>query len=461
MTTDRPAHQRSALSNRLQTLSSHCAAGPWFDPLALYALKRWMFPLSRLWAAATEAEGDVPHFLQLVPVADNSLDHGRVQDALTLAGEARLTAIATDAYWNRIVFEDHTSTNDQRHLAERARRSRRHAYYATRRHFRFLRTNDTPLAKQIIEPPDQVAARFGGLVANTDPLAAAPERMPKVTVSQTIIRPTVTEHWLRFNSPSATMNDICTAHVYTPTGIKNPPTIIIGHGVCVEIEHWKGLLDEVATLVSNGVRVIRPEAPWHGYRTPHGYYGGERIIAVFPTGALDAFSAAIQEWAVLADWARQTSAGPLAFGGTSLGALIAQRAADESRTWPQRLKPEALFLITHSGNLLETIMTGDLTRLWGDPEKARAAGWTLETAATYLDQLNPGPYSAISSANIVSVLGSRDRVTPFASGKALLDRWGVPEQNRFVWWRGHFSIPMTLLHRQAPVKRFCQILNRL
>ena len=454
-------HHRTTLSDWTTRLSLRTATGPWFDPIALYALKRWMFPLSRLWAAANAANGDVQAFLEAAPITDPKVDRVRIEDALVLVDEARLTAEATDVHWERTLFSESEINNYELRLAERARRSRRHIFYAARRHFRFLRTSNTPLAKQRVETREVAAERFGHLIANKEPLAGVPQPMPRVEVSHAILRPDVTEQWLRFPSPSKTMNDTATAHVFTPVGVANPPTLIFGHGVCVETEHWKGLLDEVATLVAGGIRVIRPEAPWHGYRTPHGYYGGERIIEVFPSAAIEAFSAAIQEWAVLADWARKTSNGPLAFGGTSLGALTAQCAGEQSKAWPGRLRPDGLFLITHSANLLETIIDGDLTRLWGDPEKAQAMGWDADTAAQYLSLLDPGPYPAVPATNIVSVLGSRDRVTPFASGKDLLDRWGVPDANRFIWWRGHFSVPTTLVHDDAPVRKFCSIMNRL
>ena len=326
--------KRTSLTEWTRSLSRITATGPWFDPIALLALKRWMFPLSRMWAAANESEGDPDIFLRKVPIEKSIRDVDHLIAALTLTDEARTVADATDAEWQRVFFGDTKTTNNQRRLIERARRGRRHAFYATRRHFRFLRSATTPLAKQRIEPPEATNERFGDLVAGKVSLAPLPDTLPKIETSKVIERDDVVEQWLRFASPSRVMNDTAMAHVYAPRGVKDPPTLIFGHGVCVEPEHWRGLLDEVATLVAHGVRVIRPEAPWHGYRTPRGYYGGERLIEVFPSAPIDAFSAALQEWAVLADWAQQTSTGPLAFGGTSLGALMAQRAADESRHWP-------------------------------------------------------------------------------------------------------------------------------
>lgn len=456
-----PTNSWNRQAQKVSDLLQRTAIGPWFDPIALYALKRWMFPLSRMWAAATVANGDVDQFVNELELSQRTPDRHRIAKALALTDEARAVSAATDQAWQRVFFDAPQSSSHHCQLIERARRGRRHEFYAARRHFRFLRTASSSLAKQSIETPDETAERFGGIAEGTEHLAPVSGEMPTVTQSNVLERSHVTEQWLRFASPSKAMNDAATAHVYAPVGVNNPPTLIFGHGVCVEPEHWRGLVDEVATLVRLGIRVIRPEAPWHGYRTPKGYYGGERLIEVFPSAPLDAFSAALQEWSVLTHWARATSKGAVGFGGTSLGALMAQRAADESRHWPSTLRPDALFLITHSGNILQTIIEGDLTRLWGEPEKALEKGWDEETAARYLDVLNPGPYLPVAGQNIVSVLGSRDTVTPFKSGKHLLDRWAVPDANRFIWWRGHFSVPLTLYHDPTPVKRFAEIMHRL
>lgn len=461
MTTSNRTAKSVSMTYWTRRLSRFAATGPWFDPIALYSLKRWMFPLSRMWAAANISNGDVDAFLKNVPIDGAEGQEQRITAALLHTDEARLIADATDQHWTEIFFAGAKATNHQRILSERARRGRRHAFYATRRHFRFLSKYGVPTARQRIDSPDDIEQKYGGLVSGDKKLAPLPTPFPKIDVSQPIDRDGFTEHWLRFSSPSEVMGDQVLAHVYTPKTGKNPPTLIFRSGICVETEHWRGLLDEVKELVAGGVRVIRPEAPWHGYRTPPGYYGGERLIETFPSGTLDAFSAAIQETAVLADWAKQTSSGPLAFGGTSLGALMAQCAADSSQDWPRNLHPDALFLITHTGNILEAIMHGDLTKLWGNPEHAEAAGWDVDRAAQYLNLLNPGPYAAVPGKNIVSVLGNRDRVTPFASGKLLLDRWGVPEHNRFLWWRGHFSVPTTLVHNSKPVHHFCKLMHAL
>lgn len=196
-------------------------------------------------------------------------------------------------------------------------------------------------------------------------------------------------------------------------------------------------------------------------RNRPGQFGGENVIASFPTGALDALTGAVQEWAVLAHWARATSSGPLAFGGSSLGAMTAQFAADRSADWPKHLRPDALLLLTHTGDLTGAVMSGALADLWMSPADVEAKGWTEGLARRYLDLLQPARPLNVPASRIVSVLGRRDRVLPFDSGRRLVESWCVPEQNVFVWDRGHFSVPMTLVRNTAPLQRFAEVMATL
>ena len=64
----------------------------------------------------------------------------------------------------------------------------------------------------------------------------------------------------------------------------------------------------------------------------------------------------------------------------------------------------------------------------------------------------------MEARNIVSVLGQYDHVTPFASGLELMDAWQVPAANRFIWKRGHFSVPMTMIRNNKPLHKFREIM---
>ncbi|MFX8770618.1 hypothetical protein ABTM91_20900, partial [Acinetobacter baumannii] len=58
-----------------------------------------------------------------------------------------------------------------------------------------------------------------------------------VMVSESVPTPAGIDYWLRFKSPGA-IGDTVTARVHEPRGVRNPPTIIYGHGVCVDFDHW-------------------------------------------------------------------------------------------------------------------------------------------------------------------------------------------------------------------------------
>ncbi len=436
-------------------------ARPWFDGAGLFALRHWYFPLSRLWAAAREAHGDPARFWDAVPLPARFEHRDRIARSLARFEAARVTAAAVEAEWHRVMFAPEEPPAATRIAIETARLDARHAYNATRRHFRFLLGRAVPRVRMAIETPDETAAVYAPALSDLAPFVAAADPMPPVTRSHAVPSPAGTDYWLRFASPSTRLGDEVYARVHEPLGIADPPTIVFGHGICVEFDHWRVMIDECRALAAMGFRVVRPEAPWHGRRVPPGSFGGERTIAAFPTGTLDAFTGAVREWSVLADWSRRTSSGPLVFAGTSLGALTAQLAAARSRDWPARLRPDALFLSTHTGDMLEVVMRGALSSLWADPADVARRGWTEDIARRYLDLLSPSGEMPVRPERIVSILGGRDVILPFASGKALIDRWRVPAANRFIWDRGHFSVPMTLTRDTAPQRRLAEIVRAI
>lgn len=446
-----------------RALSSALLGRPWFDGAALHLLATWFFPLSRLWAAAHLAGGRPETVAALVGggygVAHAANAHGAtLTRALARFEAARATSAALDVAWEHVFFGPHDFPETYRAATETARLRHRHAFNATRRHFLRLVDGAVPPVRREIADKETVAAHYAHALADPAPLFAPPAAWPAVEVSREIPGRAGTDRWIRFPSPSGRLGDTVTARVYAPIGVADPPTLIYGHGVCVEFDHWQGLVDEVDELVRAGVRVVRPEAPWHGRRAPPGYFGGERLISTFPLGLMDALTGAVREWSVLAHWAKATSRGPLGFGGTSLGALTAQLAADRARDWPEELRPEALLLITHCGRVADAVVGGALTGIWGGPELADAAGWSEPEIRRHLALLDPVRPLLVRPDRIVSVLGRRDIVTPYAGGLELVEGWCVPAENTFLLDRGHFSVPLTLLGDHAPVRRFATLL---
>ena len=137
-----------------------------------------------------------------------------------------------------------------------------------------------------------------------------------------------------------------------------------------------------------------PKTPFHGRRCPSGYYGGERLIGSFPLGALDAFAGAVREMGSLGELGPRHLDRPPRHGRHQLGALTAQLVADRSRTAGD-VNPEGLLLITRSGDMRQTILDGELTRLFDSTDAAIAKGWTEELIDAYFGLLDPkrGPAS--------------------------------------------------------------------
>jgi pimeloyl-ACP methyl ester carboxylesterase len=425
----------------------------------LHALKHWFFPASRLWAAARASNGEIEQFWAEVPMAPGPADRQRLVHALRRFEEARAAVNAIEAEWHRVFFGGREEPESYRVGVEDARRELRHTYNATRRHFRSLIRPDVPRVKLTIDTPATAAAAYGATLGAPERLFAPPSAQPEIEVSRRIAVPTGSDYWLRFSSPSARLGDTVWARVHEPPGSTDPPTVIYGHGICVEFDHWRGLIDECHAMVRLGFRVIRPEAPWHGRRVVPGAFGGERIIGTFPTGILDALTGAVQEWAVLARWARETSKGPLVLAGSSLGALTSQLTADCARAWAPELQPKAMLLVTHTGDITAAISGGALANLWASPAEVEAKGWTLDLARRYLAILDPGPHLAMPPQHIVSVLGRRDVILPYDGGRDLTERWCLPTANSFVLDRGHFSVPMALVRNPAPLRRLAEIVG--
>src|SRR5690606_33284427 len=100
-----------------------------------------------------------------------------------------------------------------------------------------------------------------------------------------------------------------------------------------------------------------------------------------------------------------------AIGGTSLGALSTQLAASHATAWPQRLRPDVLFLTTTSADMTELCFDSALSRLLGIGAAIEAAGWTRDLVRRWSHLAEPLPEVAVAPEDIIMVLGRRDTVT--------------------------------------------------
>lgn len=428
---------------------------PYFDRISLYIVTRWYMKLSRAWAAALEAEGSVDGFM--AAFGGDVSQRPWMGSALSAVRERNAAYRAAADEWEEGFFGPTPLANDALVGLEMRRHGEAHRLMSTRARFLRVRNAASPV-KFEIAPREEVEARHGHRLAGGQS-AFPPPPPAEVDVSQEVRGPYGNVSWLRFPSPSPHMGDTAWARVDEPERAVDPPTLIFLHGICMEPEMWLGMVDGVTPIARRGVRVIRPEGPWHGRRVPAGAYGGEPAIGRGPMGLIDLFEAWVAEVGVLIDWARQTSRGPVAIGGLSLGALTSQLAATAALRWPGRLQPDAKILIVTSGDLLATAHGGALPMAVGLPSRLAASGWAEADLSRWLPLMEPGEKSAVPADRTVMLLGRVDEVTPYAGGQSLVQRWNVPPGNLFVHNGGHFSTPLTLYRNTRPLDRLLELLG--
>ena len=432
---------------------------PWFDRFTLKFFERWFFPSSRLWAAARAANGSLEEFYAQVPLDPLPRQSARLESVLQRFERHRAAVVTAEARWEEVFFGAPDVSEATRVAREKERLDQRTDYNQFRRRFTFLtRHANVPAVRWEISTPIELAAEYARVVNSPGSPFSAPEKSPPVTVSRSIPSAAGRDYWIRFNSPSK-IADTVFARVSEPDGVSNPPTVIFLHGVGVEFDHWHGMIDEAAHFCRMGMRVVRPEAPWHGRRVTPGSYGGEKFIATMPRGSLQFFSAQVREVAVLMEWCRTNTDAAVAVGGSSLGAHVARVVASQAHEWPQHLRPDALLLITPCGRLQDAAIEGSFARVWGSAEATGALGWSSELRSKWFSLIDPKLMPVVSPERIVSVLGRNDRVTPFQSGNELMVELGIPAANIFSWPLGHFSIPLMLVRDSTPLHQFRKVLD--
>src|SRR5512139_4231770 len=97
-------------------------AKPWVDQAGLFALRRWYFPLSRLWAAANAASADIERFRDEVgaPLAGVWPD-SFVRAALARNAVRKAAADVARSDWETALFGERDD-GDRLALLDRRRR---------------------------------------------------------------------------------------------------------------------------------------------------------------------------------------------------------------------------------------------------------------------------------------------------------------------------------------------------
>jgi pimeloyl-ACP methyl ester carboxylesterase len=430
---------------------------PWFDRAALLALGNWVFPASRLWAAAELAGDDLEKFIAMTPALDGvRLNRGLLQ--LSLRGLARLraSAAAAEREWEKLFFGARTAPEAlERAEAARLRCGRR--YLAARVRFMTLAPRArVPAVRWAIPTEAEALDSLSAALASPRAVYAAPE-LSAIRMSHKLRRRTRVEYVIRTAAPDGGTTQ---ARVFEPVGVADPPTVIHCHGFGMEPDHINNAFDEFMPLVRSGVRLVRVSAPCHGARRQPGTWSGEPFLASVPVGSVAVLSTAVRELSGLIGWARATSRGAVALSGVSMGALTTQLAAIHMRDWPAAQRADALFLVGTSDRLDRIAFESTLTAALGLDAALRAKGWTPEALRRFGPLTNPEGEPAIAPESLFMVLGTADDVTPFDGGVALAERWRIPAVNQFHRPQGHFSLSQGLIPDNAPLLRFAEFLRR-
>ncbi|MEQ9255123.1 MAG: hypothetical protein RLP96_00195, partial [Alphaproteobacteria bacterium] len=318
-------------AERFRAVFGRAVLRPWLDGAALSLLSRWYFPLSRAWAAGLESTDADDVFFAATGASKNLAS--AADWAITRSHRRAATLAAATRRWDAAAFGP-TPSEEALALAQASWQRAALSHMASRVGYAPLNLPRrlTPV-RFSISTPDDVAARHGHRLAG--PAAAWPQpSMPAVAMS-----PAITNgdgfrvRWLRFRSP--VLGDDVTARVDEPVADDGPVgTLVMLHGVSMETEHWGDGTHPLAGLGGRtGLRIIRPEGPWHGRRRRPGWYGGEPTLAGGPAGLIDTFEAWVQEVGGLIAWARRTCGGPVGVFGVSLGSLTAQLLASAAAGW--------------------------------------------------------------------------------------------------------------------------------
>ncbi|MBL8687192.1 MAG: hypothetical protein JNK86_06995 [Alphaproteobacteria bacterium] len=254
------------------------------------------------------------------------------------------------------------------------------------------------------------------------------------------------QYWIKYMGGV----EIAWASVFEPT---KPiiGTFIYCHGLGVENE-LAGLPKEpeIAMLPQLGIRVIRLESAGHGRRRSTGFYDGEILFATAPQGILKFLQQQNQEIAWLISYARQLSQGPVALGGTSLGAISSLFYVT---SWQSHHKqqPDILYLSAPDPDPLLLAYDSMLCQQSGLSQALRKYGWNQERLRLYQTQIGQCYVAPLDPANIIINIAQYDTVTSPVRAQQLVFNWKIPKRNIFLRRQGHFTLQLGLLAESQPL----------
>ncbi len=439
------------------------ALGPWVDPIALPALRQLYFPLSRLWAAASVRAVSDPRFAAETGITlAHPVLRGLATGLVAQVAQRYQALRDADRSWEAHFFGEHAGRLGRHAEIEAERRAAAARWMTARVLLTPLRVAaSVPPVRWRIPGPDEVDSAYGRFLTRPAEAFMPALPWPEIEVSQPIETAETRSYWVRFPAPHPRLADMTSIKIVEPISPPARATVIAGNGVGIEPEMYPSRVLEIAgSLVGRGLRVVEMTSPWHGRRTPPGWYGGERFFAGAPLSTLDLLIGQSWELAVLTDWCRRAFSGPVGVVGVSMSALVTQLALGHATTWPASAQPDAALLVLHSSAIDEIAFSGELVDALGILHELERAGWTRAALLRWSPLMTPADTLCIPPERLVSLLARDDRVMPVAGGIAQLDRWRVPAANRFVWAQSHMSVPAMLRLDDAPIRRFVEILVR-
>jgi hypothetical protein len=435
-------------------------AKPWVDEAGLFGLKRWYFPLSRLWAAANAAGDDTGRFRDEIGAPVAAWPETYLRSVLARNATRKADADAARRAWEISLFDG--GPDDCLRL-DRRRRAAATRHLATRASFYpLLFPTRPPSARWEIDQPMAVERDLGSALARPDSLYDVAIDIGTITVSQPVMKAGLRQYWLRALTPAPRLHrrpgsETLYARVVEPA---DPacPTLIFGSGLCLEFELLTVTRDPGARLADLGWRVVEPISPYHGLRAMPGRYGGEPFFAAGPTSSIDLITGQAIESALLIAWCRRRFGGKVALAGISMTSFVAQQVVSRCHLWPAEARPDGVMLISHSGRIEDVTFGGALAVTLGLDRALARTGWSREALARLSHLIDPAARPAIAPANIVSVLGETDRWVPYDDGLAVAQQWRLPEANVFRYPLGHLGMPVQLTRDAAPFERLRQAL---
>lgn len=442
-------------------------AKPWVDHAGLFGLKRWYFPLSRLWAAADAAGHDAARFRDEsgAPLADAWPDQWQgpwLRSVLARHAARKSTAAEARAAWEAASFDGGQGRDAL--VLDRRRRAAATRHLATRALFYpLLFPRRPPSARWQIDSPARVEQELASAIVSPDSLYDAPLDQGSVVASPMVVKEGLRECWLSAPTPAPRLgarpgSERLYARVIEPADAQPRPTLLFGSGLCLEFDLLAVGRDPGTRLAEQGWRVVEPVSPYHGLRAMPGRYGGEPFFAAAPTSSIDLIAGQAIESALLIAWCRGRYGGKVALAGISMTSFVAQQVASRCHLWPAEARPDAVMLISHSGRIEDVTFGGALAMTLGLDRALARGGWSREALAGLSQLIDPMGRPSLPASRIVSVLGETDRWVPYDDGLAVAERWRLPEANVFRYPLGHLGMPVQLTRDDAPFARLRQVL---